>query len=166
MSSPSCNPRASRWCWGNARGPLCEKGPVRLGLSHTDHYSLHPQLLTAGSSHLDSFLLWQGGSQGPSVWGSTFTWAPGMCLSGRELSRFKGWRHNTIYLFTLYTGACHFINICISFLVPCSILGSVSLVLGTKISLKSLHCCMVLSHEGYKHMQNIKYDLYTCVSNI
>lgn len=97
---------------------------------------------------------------------ATFTWAPGMCLSGRELSRFKGWRHNTIYLFTLYTGACHFINICISFLVPCSILGSVSLVLGTKISLKSLHCCMVLSHEGHKHMWNIKYDLYTCVSNI
>lgn len=52
------------------------------------------------------------------------------CLGG--LSRFKGWRHNAIYLFTLYTGASHFINICISFLVPWSILGSLSLDLGTK----------------------------------
>lgn len=155
----SCNPRALRWCRGNARGPLCEKGPVRLGLSHTDHYSLHPQLLTAGSSHLDSFLLWQGGSQGPSVWGLHSQWAPGMCLSGRELSRFKGWRHSAIYLFTLNTGACHFINICISFLVPWSILGSLSLVLGTKIGLKSFYYCLMLSHSSYKYMQNMKYVL-------
>lgn len=34
-------------------------------------------------------------------------WAPGMCLSGRELSRFKGRRHNTIYLFSLYTKSFH-----------------------------------------------------------
>lgn len=131
---------------GNARGPLCEKGPVRLGLSHTDHYSLHPQPLTAGSSHLDSFLLRQGGSQGPSVWGLCSQWAPGMCLPGRELSRFKGWRHNAIYLFTLHSGACHFINICISFLVPWSILGSVSLVLGTKRASNHfiIACCWVV----------------------
>lgn len=45
------------------------------------------------------------------------------CLGG--LSRFKGWRHNAIYLFTQYTGACHFINICISFLVPWSLVHSV-----------------------------------------
>lgn len=104
----------------------------------------------------------------PSVWGLHSQWAPGMCWTGREPSRFKGWRHSAIYLFTPYTGACHFINICISFLAPWSVLGSVSLVFGTKINLKSLYCFTPLSHVGHKHMLNIKYDLYTgmwCIYN-
>lgn len=82
-SSFSRNPRAPKWWRGKAGGPrvcVCEKGQVSL----TDHYSLRPQLLTAGSSHLDSFLLWQGGSQVLSTRGPHSQWAPGMCRSGSE----------------------------------------------------------------------------------
>lgn len=41
------------WNQGKAGGPPCEKSPLGPILSHTDHYSLHPHPLTAGSSHLD-----------------------------------------------------------------------------------------------------------------
>ena len=142
----------------NAIGALHVKS-IQSGLAWTTQNTTQSTQspLTAGSSHLDLFQFRQGGSQDSSVQGLHSQWARGMCRSERNCSWFKAWRHKVIYLFTMYTGACHFINFCISFLVPWSILGSICLVLSIKKGFEPLNHCEEVSYLGFKHTKKMKW---------
>lgn len=150
---------------GNTTGA---PAPVKRGqVSLTDHYSLRPQLLTAGSSHLDSLLPRQDGSRVLPTRGLHSQWAPGMCWSERwsseeavgwgKPSGFRERRHNDGDIsFPALRRSMSF-HQHLYFIL--SSLGKLRLGLRHKHKPQISRRWMMSSHAAYIHTQNIKCDL-------
>lgn len=135
-SSFSRNLRAPKRWRGKTGGPACVwKGPSQphrplLTPSAAPHSRVQPSGLVSALTGWLTSPVYKRAAFTVGPW-NVPAWEWGEAGRGR----FREWRHNAIYLFARYVGACHFINICISFLAPWANSG---LVWGTNTSPKSV----------------------------